>query len=326
MEQGTILKKYGSGLILSKGKKILKKFHTEKLENIYLYGNILITQSVIKMCLNEKINIVYLTFYGKYIGKIEGTNSKNIELRIIQFKNFLKENFKENFSKIIVKAKLQNYRVLLLRLNQKLNSERISCVLFDIRKCINKLEIKKLNVKEIMGLEGKGSSLYFSVFDNFLTKNFIFNKRSRRPPLNPVNAMLSFGYTMLFNAVSSSIKSKGLDPMLGNLHSIDYGRDSLALDLMEEFRPIIVDSLVINLIVRNKISENDFTSSEIYPCILTDTARKLFLKSFENKLESRIKYLKNNLLVSYRKIIELQVRNYIELLKGETEYRPIIIR
>jgi len=142
--------------------------------------------------------------------------------------------------------------------------------------------------------------------------------------------MLSFGYTMLYSFITSLIYIKGLDSMLGSLHTPDYGRNSLALDLMEEFRPIIVDSLVITLINKNIIQKSHFeyNSEKQLPCSFTKDGKKIFIKYFEEKLDYRLRYLKQNILFPYRKVIEYQIDNYANFILNPEKniYQPIIIR
>lgn len=327
-QQGSSLKKLSNMLIVEYGKKQLEKIHTEKLTDIYLYGNIHLTPSVIKYVLSNNINVIFLSMYGKYIGKLIGENHKNVELKIAQYDKFKDDEFKLKIAREIVYGKLYNYRILLSRLNRKIKISDVSSAIHQIRNLIIKLE-KADNIDTMRGYEGKGSAVYFSVFNYFLNGKFLFVKRNKRPPLDPVNVMLSFGYTMLTNIFVSIIYSSGLDPMLGNLHTIEYGRNSLALDLMEEFRPVIVDSLVVNIISRNIIKEENFTfdTDNSLPCIFTDEGKKIFISNFEKKLDVRIKYLKDNLLIPLRKIIESQVMSYKNYILDENkEYKSVVIR
>jgi len=325
-EYGITIRQNGESLYLYKSGKLINKIHTEKLEDIFVYGSVSITPTAIKYILSKNINLVYLTSNGEYIGRLIGKEPKNIDLRIAQYKKFFDDKFKLAFVKKIVFGKLYNYRTLLLRLNRKLNNNEISNVLFGIRNCIIRLE-KSETIEQAMGYEGRGSALYFSVFSYFFNNKFIFVKRTKRPPLDPVNSMLSFGYTLLFNQICNLIYINGLDIMLGNLHSVEYGRASLALDLMEEFRPIIVDSIIINIVAHNILKPSDFQASEELPCVMSDSARKKFITIFENKLNARVRYGKDNILAPYRKVIELQIRSYIKLLTDEIfEYSPVLLR
>jgi CRISPR-associated protein Cas1 len=184
------------------------------------------------------------------------------------------------------------------------------------------------NLDQLRGLEGAGSALYFGVFDNLLKPSGMrFAKRVRRPPTDPVNALLSFGYALLANDIHSAVNTVGFDPYQGYLHVEHYGRPSLALDLMEEFRPLIVDSVVLTCINKRIIGPEDFSVELGNVHRLTETARRKFLMQYEERKNTEIQHPIFTYKASYQRCFELQARLLAKVLKGEiAEYPPFMTR
>ena len=179
---------------------------------------------------------------------------------------------------------------------------------------------------QLLGYEGSGSAYYFGVFEKLLKQELGFRKRVRRPPTDPVNAMLSLGYVLLANQVASAVNVTGLDPYVGFLHGAKYGKPALALDLMEEFRPLVVDSVVLSLVNTKAIKAKDFTET-LGAYRLTDGGRKVFYQKFEERLNTTIQHPTFDYKVTYRKAIEVQTRLLGKWLVGEVEqYIPFVVR
>jgi CRISPR-associated protein Cas1 len=180
----------------------------------------------------------------------------------------------------------------------------------------------------LLGSEGAGSAAYFGVFSQLLKCDWPhgFVKRTRRPPTDPVNAMLSYGYVILTTQIASLLASVGFDPYIGYLHSSRYGKPALALDLLEEFRPVIVDSVVLNLLNNRQLDAGDFRQ-ELNGFHLNDATRRLFLQKFEERMQETITHPVFGYKVSYRRCIELQGRLLSKYLLGETKaYTPFAVR
>jgi len=178
----------------------------------------------------------------------------------------------------------------------------------------------------LMGLEGTAAAAYFGAFPHLLHNAFGFAGRVRRPPTDPVNALLSYGYTLLMHQVRSAIHTVGLDPYVGFLHAGRYGRPSLALDLMEEFRPVLVDSVVMRAINTNVLGDQHFRR-EAEAVWLTQSGRKLFLAQWEQRLTSEIRHPIFDYTVAYRRCLELQVRLLAKALTGDIPaYPPFKVR
>ncbi len=180
----------------------------------------------------------------------------------------------------------------------------------------------------LLGCEGAGSAAYFGVFGQLIRCGWEhgFTKRTRRPPTDPVNALLSYGYVILTSQIASVLASVGFDPYIGYLHASRYGKPALALDLMEEFRPVIVDSVVLSLLNNHQLEPKDF-HRELNSTLMTETTKRLFLQKFEDRMQETIKHPVFGYTVSYRRCIELQARLLGKYLTDEVEhYTPFGIR
>ncbi len=349
MEQGAYLVKEGKRILVKKNKTVLHTLHTFKLEQLVLFGNVSLTPQVISYLLKLGIDTVFMSKNGRYKGRLQGPYSKNIELREKQFKNLSKPEFCFKTAYFFVNGKLNNMRTLLLRLNRKNPSFALEDYVLTLKRLIERLGNAK-DIDEIRGIEGKASSVYFEGFaKGFISDTIQFTKRTRRPPTDPVNAVLSLGYTFLFNELMGAVSMVGLDPYFGALHTVEYGKPSLVLDLMEEWRPILIDTLILSLFNTTVITSADFTISTLNsnpdderlddeilekevlnrdsssPLVrLTKDGLRKFITQYERKIRQKIKYHLTGKSLSYRDCIREQIRHFARYLKGEEpEYKPM---
>ena len=341
MEQNATVSKEGGRLIIKKEGEVTKTIHLFKLEQIVLFGNIFLTPAVIRYLLKEGIDTAFMTKRGKYLGRLQSALGKNILLRREQFRKIEDENFCLKTAKAIVRGKIANLRTVLLRLNRTRENIKLDDQILSLRNLISKVDDVE-DMDSLRGYEGKATALYFDgLSKGFLTDEFEFKGRVRRPPTDPVNALLSFGYTLLLNQVIASVNLVGLDPYLGTLHSMDYGRPSLALDLMEEWRPIIVDTLVLSVINLKSLNPSDFEegpSGDLEaeegeeaipkaPVVLTDLGFRKFITQYERKMNEKVQYPLTKEQLTYRDCIREQVRHFARYLKGEEEeYKPMLLK
>ena len=203
-----------------------------------------------------------------------------------------------------------------------------SSEILELKQTIKRLD-RQSSIDVLRGLEGAGSAVYFRCFNQLLRNpKFSFKKRSRRPPTDPVNALLSFGYSLLRHDVQGAVNIVGFDPYLGYLHVERYGRPSLALDLMEEFRPLVVDAMVLSALNRQQFEPADFESEPLSGAVrLTDEGRKRFLRSYEQKKQSKFKHPVMKRQCTYREAFEIQTRLLAKYLMGQTEiYPPLVLK
>jgi CRISP-associated protein Cas1 len=307
-----------------------------KVEQVMVLGEITLTTPALHALLERRIPIHYLTARGRSRGALVADWGKNSGVRLAQYALCRDPVRGFAVARQCVAGKLLNMRTLLLRYARgREEAAALQEAAQTIRRCLR--ELARLAPPEdtsdrmhglgpLLGLEGSGSAAYYAVFGQLLKGAWTFPGRVKRPPTDPVNAMLSFGYTLLTNQVLSLTHAVGLDPGLGVLHQPGFGKPALALDLVEDFRPIIVDSVVITLINTGQIAANDF-EAELGAYRLRDTARRTFLEKFEARLSEEVQHPIFAYRVSYRRCIELQARIFAKHAQGEVvRYVPFTVR
>ena len=255
-EQGSELTKEGHHLVVRKGEYSHTIF-THKVSQIVAIGNIKISHEALVQIFSVGVDMVFLAQNGKYIGRLACEEPKNIFLRRKQF--LLSDNgeFSLKIAKSIVIGKLTNLITVLMRIQRTKNAPQAKDKANQIRMLLKNVE-DATSVDSVRGYEGRGSQLYFSALKYGLKNDYGFTKRVRRPPTDPVNSLLSLLYTFLMNKVYIAIRLASLEPYIGTLHTLDYGRYSLVFDLMEEFRPIIADTLMLSLFNLEILKDSSF--------------------------------------------------------------------
>jgi CRISPR-associated protein Cas1 len=324
--QGAQLNKLGERLVVKKGKNIIRYIHTKDIEQLIILGNITLTAPVITFLLKNKIDTVFLSYYGKYKGRLVGELGNNIFLRLKQYKFLSNEKNSLELAKKCVTAKLENTLYLLQYRNYRIKSDKISSAFLKIKNSLSQIDNTN-DFEKLRGLEGISAKYYFSVFNEFFPSGpFEFHNRSRRPPKDEINALLSLGYTLLFNQISTFVYISGLDPFFGAFHTPDYSRQSLVLDLMEEFRPVI-DDWIISLVNKAQISPRHFQYNKmdaddedqiLLPVMLTLDGMKKFVTGF-NALINK-KYFYNNEKHSLKNIFNLQCRLMVNAISSKKNY------
>ena len=317
-EQGCTISKCDHRLIIEKYNGEQLSFLTREIQQILLFGNIQLTTQAVSSCLQSQIMVLFLSYLGKYKGHLWSNNTINLNIQQSQFNQQDDSEFQLAIAKAVIIGKLQNSKQLLLRLNRHQKN-------FTVDRLIKKLTltIKSLasidNVDNLRGYEGIGTAHYYSAFDLLITNyNFAFERRSRRPPANPFNSLLSFGYTLLFNNILSLIIAEQLCPYLGHLHYGDRQKPYLAFDLMEEFRSPIVDSLVFKIVNQSLIKIEDFEVAKEGGFYLNSTGRKNFIRYFEQRINNKVTHPAVQDRVTYRRAIQLQIKRYKKsLLSGD---------
>jgi len=317
-----------------------------KIHDVVVMGEVTMTASAIQLLLEKNIEIHFLTHYGILKGCLSPELSKNSLLRMAQHRTHNDISRRSELARRFAIGKLSNQRTMLQRSDRRhsvpLFSKEIEQMAISIRQLqtlsthcevaptltTGDSGIAGTPLETLLGLEGVGSALYFSCFGKMLAdqQQWPFAGRVRRPPTDPVNALLSFGYALLTSQVASIVQIVGFDHYIGYLHSSAYGRPALALDLMEEFRPIIVDSVVLTLLNNRMLSPGDF-HVELGAYRLKKEPRNLFLKKFEERLSEEVTHPLFNYKIKYRRCIELQARLVAKYLtKDIDEYPPFIVR
>jgi CRISPR-associated protein Cas1 len=312
------------------------------IDEVVVLGEVTLTASAMHLLLERNIEITFLGYYGQFKGRLSPPFSKNAILRVAQYRAHQDMVKRCELARRFVIGKLSNQRLRLQRLNRTHRDEEVSQVIKQMAEVIQGLE--DLTVREpqrmrplasgdnrvegsaletILGLEGTGSAAYFRCFGKQLSdaRQWPFAGRVKRPPTDPVNALLSFGYALLTSKVASALQLVGFDHFIGYLHSSVYGRPALALDLMEEFRPVIVDSVVLTLLNKRMLTQNDFVN-ELGAYRLKDDRRKVFFTALEERLSEEIEHPTFWYRTSYRRCLELQARLLAKYVTGEIESYP----
>ncbi len=262
--QGARIVREGRHLLVKKGEDTYHTLFVGKLRQVVLCGNIDLTPAALRMLLKNNIDTVFLTKNGRYVGRFATPESKNITLRKLQFTLLDDPRFTVAFVRALVAGKLSSMITLLMRIQRSRGCREAGQKAKKIRKLLPELE-QADNVDSLRGFEGRGSAIYFQILKRGLLQDFGFSRRVRRPPTDPVNAVLSLLYTFLFNRVYASIRLVNLDPYPGFLHTPDYGRHSLVMDLMEEFRVPIADTLTLALFNLKILQKDDFCIEHVAP-------------------------------------------------------------
>ena len=325
VEQGTYLKKDQGRFILEAPRsQDTIEIPIEEVERILVFGNIQLSTAVIGTCLSRQIPVVFLSQTGDYKGHLWSAEITDLTAEAQQFARQHDEAFQRATARAMVYGKLWNSKLLLLRQNRKRQIAAVSTAIDRLDTTLATLSNHNLalSLEQLRGYEGNGASQYFQTFNHLIANpGFGWEGRNFYPPTDPVNSLLSFGYTLLFNNVFSLLLVEGLNPYLGNLHGAERQKAYLAFDLMEEFRSPIVDTLVLKLINKKIIRPTDFTwPQENNGVYLTDPARRVFLRHFEQRITESITHPDVKEPVTYRRVIQLQVQRYKRAVLGNQPY------
>ena len=323
-EQGSVLRKKGERLIVEKDEEVLLDVECHKIDAVLIFGNVQFTTQAVHELFQHGIELAILTRTGRLIGQITSPTTKNIELRVEQFKKYEDGVFKLRFSRSIVTGKIRN-SLQMLRLFSYNHPE------IDLKEETQGLEraengISQQNtIESLNGVEGMAARYYFNGFGKMILGDFVFDGRKKYPAPDPVNALLSLGYTMVFNEISSLLDGMGFDPYLGYFHKIDYGRASLASDLMEEFRAPVSDRLTLRLINNRILIEKDFYDNPKGGIYLTRDGMKKYFSEFEDFINHEFTHPETKEKTSLRKCFRIQIEKLASYIRGEREYQPFYL-
>ena len=293
----------GENIVLLQDKSELGRVPLHNLEGIVCFGYRGVSPALMGACAERGIGLCFLTPHGRFLSRISGPVSGNVILHKTQYFQAEDERRSLEIAKSFLLGKIYNGRWCLERLKRdhpmRINQERIDTAIRQMLHSIAELE-KAQTREELMGIEGIAAKAYFGEFSQMILRNeesFSFDGRNRRPPLDPVNAMLSFAYTLLGNEIAGALEAVGLDPAVGYLHTIRPGRASLALDMLEELRAPLADRFVVTQINLGIFNEKDFLKKENGAVFMTDDARKRFLSAWQKRKQETIvhPYLKEKI-------------------------------
>lgn len=327
-EQGSMLGKKGDVLEVRSDGKTQASCRLMEVSQVSLFGNVSITPGALHELCTRGIPVSHFSYGSWFYGITYGMSHKNVELRRLQFAAAADPERSLTIARRMVEGKLRNCRTLLRRNHPDESVAALDELERLVRACP---EVKDL--ESLRGMEGAGGKAYFEEFGRLLKPDpeagdvvFDFAQRNRRPPKDPVNALLSFLYALLTKDATVTLLSVGFDPYLGFLHVPRYGRPSLALDFMEEFRPLLADSVVLTLVNGREIRDSHFVA-RAGAVALNAEGRKKVLEAHERRLDSEVRHPIFGYTVSYRRILEVQARLLARHLSGELpEYEPFCTR
>jgi CRISP-associated protein Cas1 len=316
---GAYVGRRGGELTVSLDKETLTRHPIEQLQSVYLFGAIQISTQAVQGCLERSIPIAYFSPAGRFLGLTQGLPTSGTDARQGQYRLFGEPGIRAKLSARIISAKIHNQRVLLMR-----NGDAPKAVLDRLASLRDQAASGDFTLDSLRGIEGSAAAIYFEHFGTMLKgtafENFDFQGRNRRPPKDPVNALLSQGYSILAKELTGICHAVGLDPFLGFMHQPRYGRPALALDLMEEFRPLIADSVAISLLNRRELDVGDFTRTT-RGTFMGDDARKQFWRAWFRRLDTEVTHPQFGYKMSYRRMLDVQTRQFWRYCRGEaTDY------
>lgn len=287
----------------------------QTVEQVVLIGNPQVTGDALCYALELGMPVHYLTSFGMHLGSALPGYSRNGQLRLAQYQTYNNAEEKLALVKEIVMGKIHNQYGVLYRHKYKDNPLKLR----------KKLVKQQTTIDQVRGVEGLAAREYFAGLSTILGDCWKFQGRNRRPPTDPVNALLSFGYGLLRVQVTAAVHLAGLDPYIGYLHEVHHGQPAMVLDLMEEFRPLIADNIVLSVLNKGIIQEKDFTES-LGAYRLSEVGRKTFLQAFEQKMNDEFKHPTFEYRCSYRRAVELQARLLARHLQEGVVYKPLMLR
>jgi len=328
VEQGAKLSIEQRRLVVEREGTTIAKVPLAHTRAVVIFGTISITTPAMKRLMQEGIDVLFLTIHGEYEGRLVGPLSNFGSLRQTQYHLLRDENYRLKLAQELVRGKCLNMRTFLMRYNRDQHDPNIDTIVTRLSEMAEKAP-RTTKIGGLMGVEGAASAMYFSVFRLLLKHDWAFDKRQRRPPTDPVNVLLSFGYTLLAREMEASVALVGLDPYIGTLHTVEYGRPSLALDLIEEFRAITVDSVVLRCLNNQLITPQDFTPGDDpnRPVVLSEAGMRVFIRGGETRMTTEITHVITREKMIYRRVFETQARLFARCLReNRTDYPSFLVR
>ena len=315
--------------IKDRDRKVVQDVRINEICQVNLMGNIQIsTQALQELCQSEK-PICYFSHGGWFYGVTTGLNTKNVLLRRSQFRLADESWFCRRLASRLVAGKIRNQRTMLLRNH----IEPPAAALREMKRLVERAETAQ-SLEELLGVEGLAARIYFGAFSGMVKRGdewdgdaalrFDFQHRNRRPPRDPVNALLSLAYSLLAKDLTVACYAVGFDPMIGFYHQPRHGRPAMALDLMEPLRPLIADSAVLSAINTRMVTEKDFVTAGS-AVSLTASGRKGFFRAYESRMDTLVTHPLFDYRVSYRRLLEIQARLLAKTIEGEIGEYPVFV-
>ncbi|WP_318710044.1 type I-C CRISPR-associated endonuclease Cas1c [Candidatus Acetatifactor stercoripullorum] len=321
----------GENVVVFEDKTEIGRLPLHNLEGIVSFGYRGTSPALMGACADRNISLCYLTPQGKFLARISGKIRGNVVLRQQQYDSSRDEKISLEIARNCILGKVYNARWVLERAirdhSMQLDAEQVKAASDFLKNALVLIQNSQ-SKEQLRGYEGEAASIYFGVFDQLILqqkKDFAFRGRNKRPPTDPVNALLSFVYTLLTNSITSALETVGLDPCVGYLHTDRPGRASLSLDLIEELRAVLVDRFVLSLINRKMISGKNFSKKENGAVLMDDELRRKVLAEWQNKKKEVIThpYLKEK--VEWGMVPYVQAMLLARYLRGDLDGYPVFL-
>lgn len=307
---------------------MVKSIPAEVLEVIEVFGKVQITTQCIEECLKRGVNILYYSTNGAYYGRLISTNHVNVQRQRLQAERTKDLDFRIAFSKRLIDAKIRN-QIVVMRRYARHGNYNVERSVVEMQNMYKKLENAK-SIEQVMGYEGTAAKTYFRELGRMIDPQFAFSGRTRRPPKDPFNFLISLGYSIILNEFYGKIEGKGLNPYFGVMHSDHEKHPTLASDLMEEWRAVLIDSLALSMLNGHELCKDDFyTETEQPGVFLEKDGFKKYIQKLENKFRTETRYLSYiDYSVSFRRAMDLQINQFVKVLEtNDVElYHPVVIR
>lgn len=326
--EGSYLKKDGQAVVVMIEKQAKLRIPLHNLDGIVCFGNVMCSPYLMGACAKSGVSISFLTQYGGFVAAVTGFSPGNVLLRREQYRRADDPDATLSIARHFVAAKIANSRAVLLRAARDTSRQDSAETLRSTASRLSHNVSSALKAKStdiLRGIEGDGANLYFSVFNHLYSpqvEGFEFTGRSRRPPLDRINALLSFLYSMLTHDARSACEACGLDAAVGFLHRDRPGRPGLSLDLIEEFRAFLADRLALSLINRRQIQENDFEETASGAILLKDKLRKQVLTAWQKRKQDTITHPFLDEKTTVGLLLHLQARLLARYLRGDIDDYP----
>jgi len=285
--QGMYLRREGETVVAEKDGEVKLRLPIHTLQGIVAFGNVMASPFLLGLCAERGVCVSFLTEAGRFLARVEGPVSGNVLLRLAQTRAYEDKAKKGDIARSFVIGKLMNARnILLRRIRDHGASPPLSEAVLKIADVLARVRDSTPDAERLRGLEGEAGAVYFGCFNELIVtqgSDFAIASRNRRPPMDPMNALLSYLYTLLAHDCRGALEGVGLDPQVGFLHEIRPGRPSLALDLMEEFRSAVADRTALTLVNLRQLCATDFRRSETGAVEMSEVARKTVLAAWQKK-------------------------------------------
>jgi len=325
-EQGCVIRRSGERILLTRDREVLQAMPIAGISNLVVFGQAQLTTQAIHLLLDSGVEVAFLTRSGRLKGVLSAGLAKNALVRLAQYRRSTDSTYRLRLARSVVRGKLKNQRALIVRYRRRTEPdddrkalESVAATLKGLTDRVDQAE----TLGALMGLEGTGTRAYFSVFGRLLRGEMSWTSRSRRPPRDPPNALLSLGYVLLTNEAISVVAALSLDPYVGFLHSLRYGRASLGLDLVEEFRHGLVDALTLTLLSQRRLRAVDFEPTPEGGVVLSHDALRRYLAYYEQRMHEAVAGTRPP--VAWRGLVRRQAETLREAILHGSDYEPFVL-